>query len=198
MITSTRFVTFDQLERTDFLKIVQLILNLELARCGCRGYVDGFLAGGVIGLPPVLNFGSDEIKAQVVPEVLAGKKFICLAISEAFAGSDVSGLQTTAVRDGDHWVISGTKKCVPCRDPAATNYLETELSLRWITNGTFADYFTVACRTEVGVLCLFASSRAENGLGRIYRYPRPKGGKSRDKSNKNSLFTYRRNRVRDL
>jgi alkylation response protein AidB-like acyl-CoA dehydrogenase len=83
---------------------------LELARCGCRGYVDGFLAGGVIGLPPVLNFGSDEIKAQVVPEVLAGKKFICLAVSEAFAGSDVGGLQTTAIRDGGYWIISGTKK----------------------------------------------------------------------------------------
>ena len=110
MITSTRFASFDQLERLDFLSLVQLILNLELARCGCRGYLDGFLAGGVIGLPPVLNFGSDEIKAKVVPEVLAGKKFICLAISEAFAGSDVGGLQTTAVRDGDHWVISGTKK----------------------------------------------------------------------------------------
>ena len=117
MITSTRFVSFDQLERASFLNIVQLILNLELARCGCRGYIDGFLAGGVIGLPPVLNFGSDEIKAQVVPEVLAGKKFICLAISEAFAGSDVSGLQTTAVRDGDHWVISGTKKYASCHDP---------------------------------------------------------------------------------
>jgi len=101
----------------NFLNIVQLILNLELARCGCRGYVDGFLAGGIIGLPPVLNFGSDEIKAQVVPEVLAGKKFICLAISEAFAGSDVGGLQTTAVRDGDYWVISGTKKYASCRDP---------------------------------------------------------------------------------
>lgn len=116
--TSTRFVSFDQLEPTSFLNIAQLILNLELARCGCRGYVDGFLAGGIIGLPPVLNFGSDEIKAQVVPEVLAGKKFICLAISEAFAGSDVGGLQTTAVRDGDYWVISGTKKYASCRDPA--------------------------------------------------------------------------------
>ena len=110
MITSTRLATYDQLKHATFLNIMQLILNLELARCGCRGYVDGFLAGGVIGLPPVLNFGSDEIKAQVIPDVLAGKKFICLAISEAFAGSDVSGLQTTAVRDGDHWIISGTKK----------------------------------------------------------------------------------------
>jgi alkylation response protein AidB-like acyl-CoA dehydrogenase len=69
----------------------------------------GLLAGKVIGLPPVLNFGSEEVKARVVPEVLAGKKFICLAISEAHAGSDVMGLQTTAVRseDGKEWIING-------------------------------------------------------------------------------------------
>lgn len=110
MTISTRFADHVCLKCTQCLKTAQLILNLELARCGCRGYVDGFLAGGVIGLPPVLNFGSDEIKARVVPEVLSGKKFICLAVSEAFAGSDVSGLQTTAVRDGGYWVVSGTKK----------------------------------------------------------------------------------------
>ncbi|THH13330.1 hypothetical protein EW146_g6875 [Bondarzewia mesenterica] len=108
----------------------ELIVNFELARCGTRGYMDGLLAGGIIGLPPVLNFGSPELQAKVVPEVLDGKKFICLAISEAFAGSDVSGLQTVAKKEGDEWVITGTKK--------------------WITNGTFADYFTVACKTENG------------------------------------------------
>jgi alkylation response protein AidB-like acyl-CoA dehydrogenase len=72
------------------------------------------LAGGVIGLPPVLNFGSSEIKARVIPEVLEGKKHICLAISEAFAGSDVSGLQTTADKshDGKSWIVNGTKKYV--------------------------------------------------------------------------------------
>jgi alkylation response protein AidB-like acyl-CoA dehydrogenase len=70
------------------------------------------MSGSVIGLPPVLNFGSPEIKAKVVPEVLSGKKLICLAISEAFAGSDVAGLRTTAVKtaDGKHWIINGTKK----------------------------------------------------------------------------------------
>jgi alkylation response protein AidB-like acyl-CoA dehydrogenase len=70
------------------------------------------LAGGVIGLPPVLNFASPEVQAKVVPEVLQGKKLICLAISEAFAGSDVSGLQTTAEKssDGMYWIINGTKK----------------------------------------------------------------------------------------
>jgi alkylation response protein AidB-like acyl-CoA dehydrogenase len=57
----------------------------------------------------VLNFGSEEIKAKVVPEVLSGRKFICLAISEAHAGSDVMGLQTTAVKseDGKEWIING-------------------------------------------------------------------------------------------
>ena len=47
--------------------------------------------------------------------MLDGKKFICLAISEAFAGSDVGGLQTYAERDGDEWVITGTKKWVQHR-----------------------------------------------------------------------------------
>jgi alkylation response protein AidB-like acyl-CoA dehydrogenase len=85
--------------------------------------------GDGIGIPPLLNFGTTEIQDKYLNDVFAGKKFIALAISEAFAGSDVSGLQTTAVRDGDFWVVNGTKK--------------------WITNGTFADYFTTGCRTEV-------------------------------------------------
>jgi len=58
---------------------------------------------------------------QIVPEVLSGKKFICLAISEAHAGSDVMGLKTTAVKsdDGKEWIVNGEKKwitngqCVP-------------------------------------------------------------------------------------
>ena len=72
--------------------------------------MDGLFAGDVIGLPPVLNFGSRELQAKIVPDILAGKKFICLAISEAFAGSDVGGMQTYAYKDGNDWVISGTKK----------------------------------------------------------------------------------------
>ncbi|KAI0034579.1 acyl-CoA dehydrogenase NM domain-like protein [Vararia minispora EC-137] len=110
----------------------ELVCQQEITRMGARGYGDGLNAGAVIGLPPVLNFGSAELKARVVPEVLQGRKFICLAISEAFAGSDVMGLQTTAVKteDGKHWIVNGTKK--------------------WITNGTFCDYFTVGCKTEDG------------------------------------------------
>lgn len=51
---------------------------------GTRGFVDGLLAGGVIGLPPVLNFGTPEVQAKVVPEVLSGKKYICLAITGGY------------------------------------------------------------------------------------------------------------------
>ena len=87
-----------------------MIVNTEIARFGTRGVVDGLLNGGVIAVPPILNYGSPELQAAVLPDLLSGKKFVALAISEAFAGSDVSGLQTTAVQDGDHWVVTGTKK----------------------------------------------------------------------------------------
>ncbi|KAG6809349.1 hypothetical protein H0H92_000598 [Tricholoma furcatifolium] len=110
------------------------IIHAELARVSSRAVVDGLLAGLVIGVPPILNYGSPELRAKVIPDALSGKKYVALAISEAFAGSDVSGLQTTAVRDGDYWVVTGTKK--------------------WITNGTFADYFTTGCKTETGFTVL--------------------------------------------
>ena len=48
---------------------------------GTRAFVDGLLAGGVIGLPPIINYASPELQAKVIPEVLSGKKFICLAIT---------------------------------------------------------------------------------------------------------------------
>ncbi|KAF8292381.1 acyl-CoA dehydrogenase NM domain-like protein [Clavulina sp. PMI_390] len=111
----------------------ELILTQEYTRFKSRGYSDGANVGMLIGLPPILNFGSDQLKAKVVPEVFAGKKFISLAVSEAFAGSDVAGIKCTATKsdDGSHWTINGTKK--------------------WITNGHFSDYFTVACKTKKGL-----------------------------------------------
>ncbi|KAI0037722.1 acyl-CoA dehydrogenase NM domain-like protein [Auriscalpium vulgare] len=122
----------------------ELIITQEIVRTGNRGYGDGMLGGMVIGLPPVLNFGSNELKAEagqishpyrIVPDIFAGKKFICLAISEAHAGSDVSGIQTTAEKspDGKEWIINGEKK--------------------WITNGHttfFFNSFTTGCKTEDG------------------------------------------------
>lgn len=53
------------------------------------------------------------MRDKIVPEVLAGKKFVCLAITEAFAGSDVAGLKCSAKRVADGWVVNGTYKILP-------------------------------------------------------------------------------------
>ncbi|GAA5861266.1 hypothetical protein JCM8547_008538 [Rhodosporidiobolus lusitaniae] len=112
------------------------VVTQELVRGGARGYADGLQGGMVIGLPPVMNFGSDKLKKEIIPDVLAGKKFISLAITEAFAGSDVAGLRTTAKKtpDGKNYIVNGTKK--------------------WITNGNFSDYFSTAVNTGNGLSML--------------------------------------------
>lgn len=88
-----------------------------------------------------------QLFSQRCCKALAGKNYIALAISEAFAGSDVNGLQTTAVRDGDYWIVTGTKKHVVI----ICSFSLLTVIFRWITNGTFADYFTTGCKTEVCV-----------------------------------------------
>eukprot|EP00193_Tetraselmis_chui_P006299 CAMPEP_0177762732 /NCGR_PEP_ID=MMETSP0491_2-20121128/6500_1 /TAXON_ID=63592 /ORGANISM="Tetraselmis chuii, Strain PLY429" /LENGTH=429 /DNA_ID=CAMNT_0019278803 /DNA_START=312 /DNA_END=1601 /DNA_ORIENTATION=- len=107
----------------------ELIFIDELARCGSGGVLWGLVEGLAIGLPPVLQFGSQQMASKVGPACLSGDKVICLCISEPYAGSDVAGIRCTAEKDpsGKFYVVNGEKK--------------------WITNGMFADYFTVAVRT---------------------------------------------------
>lgn len=113
----------------DFDPFHELILVDEMSRCGSGGVMWGVCGGLAIGLPPVLNFGSEELKKRIVPDCLHGRKTICLAITEPWGGSDVANLTTTAKKSpcGKYYILNGEKK--------------------WITNGVFADYFTVACRT---------------------------------------------------
>eukprot|EP00472_Partenskyella_glossopodia_P001488 CAMPEP_0197530298 /NCGR_PEP_ID=MMETSP1318-20131121/31384_1 /TAXON_ID=552666 /ORGANISM="Partenskyella glossopodia, Strain RCC365" /LENGTH=539 /DNA_ID=CAMNT_0043086059 /DNA_START=53 /DNA_END=1669 /DNA_ORIENTATION=+ len=105
----------------------ELIIIDELARCGSGGVCWALFAGISIGLPPILHFGSEEMKQRVGAACLRAEKFICLAITEPWAGSDVANIRTTARREGDFYIINGVKK--------------------WITNGIWSDYFTVAVRT---------------------------------------------------
>ncbi|KAI5286723.1 hypothetical protein KEM52_001883 [Ascosphaera acerosa] len=110
-----------------------LIVAQEVARAHSRGFQDGNLAGLMISLTAVRNWLPNvALRERVTEECGSGKKYMCLAITEAFAGSDVSGIRTTAEKtpDGKHYIINGTKK--------------------WITNGMFADYFIVGCRTDKG------------------------------------------------
>ncbi|KAL5120328.1 hypothetical protein ACEQ8H_001618 [Pleosporales sp. CAS-2024a] len=117
----------------DFDYLHDLVQAQEGVRANARGFQDGNLSGMMISLTAVLQWMPENaLKKKVVDEVLTGQKKICLAITEAFAGSDVAGLQTTAelTPDGKHYVIRGTKK--------------------WITNGMFCDYFVVGCKTNQG------------------------------------------------
>ena len=84
------------------------ILNEELARSGVGG-IGATLCVHSIGLPPVANFASAEIKQLVIPGVLAGSKRISLGITEPGGGSDVANIQTTAKRDGDNYIVNGAK-----------------------------------------------------------------------------------------
>jgi acyl-CoA dehydrogenase len=85
------------------------MLSQTLARHGGSGGVMASLFSHNIGLPPVMAHGSAELQADVVPPVLRGERIAALAITEPGGGSDVAALKTTAVRDGDHYVVNGEK-----------------------------------------------------------------------------------------
>lgn len=95
----------------------ELLLTLIHLYVGAPGYMGGLQSGMVIGAPPLLNdaFTTDAVRAEVLPDILAGKKFIALAISEAFVGSDVRGMRTVASKceDGSgDWIVKGQKKWI--------------------------------------------------------------------------------------
>ncbi|CAK9068430.1 unnamed protein product [Durusdinium trenchii] len=104
----------------------ELIYLDELAAAGPGGAL-GQCGINSMALPPVLFAGSPAVQAQVVDEVIAGRKNISLAISEPSAGSDVANIGASAVAEKDVYVVNGQKK--------------------WITGGHMADYFTLAVRT---------------------------------------------------
>jgi acyl-CoA dehydrogenase len=84
------------------------VTNEELSRIGVGGIAATLMVHG-IGLPPVINWGTQALKELVAPPVLAGTKYIALGITEPGGGSDVAQLATTAVRDGDHYIVNGSK-----------------------------------------------------------------------------------------
>jgi acyl-CoA dehydrogenase len=107
----------------------RLIASVELAQCAAGG-VAASLMSHTIGLPPVVMLGDPGLKARVLPAVLGGERIAALAVTEPSGGSDVAALRTTAVRDGDCYVVNGEKT--------------------YITSGLRADYLTVAVRTTPG------------------------------------------------
>jgi len=106
---------------------LNIVLALEQIGRGCVGIGTAF-AASALGIYPILISGSQEMKEKYLPAVASGEKFAAFGLTEANAGSDASGIRTTAVLDGDEWVLNGTKQ--------------------WITNGGEAQIYTVVAITD--------------------------------------------------
>lgn len=119
-----------------------------LASAGSGGFIAGLLSHG-IALPAMVAIGDDDVCERVIPGVLRGETIAALAVTEPSGGSDVANLRTTAVRDGDDYVLTGGKT--------------------FITSGVTADWLTVAARTGgpgMGGVSLFAVPGDSVGLRR--------------------------------
>jgi len=102
-------------------------LALEQLAYGCIGVTTTFAASALGGYPIVM-FGSEEQKKRYLPDIASGSRLAAFALTEANAGSDAAGIQTSAVEDGDYWVLNGTKQ--------------------WITSAGEAEIYTVIAMTD--------------------------------------------------
>ena len=104
----------------------QVLVVEELSRA-CSGVAVSYAATG-LGTFPILMFGTDEQKSRFLPDIAAGKRLAAFGLTEANAGSDAGGIETTAVLDGDSYILNGTKQ--------------------WITNGGEAEVYTIIAMTD--------------------------------------------------
>ena len=105
-----------------------IVMAEEMPKAGCGGLSMGVAVQTDMATPPVHLFGTEEQKQKYLVPAIKGEKIACLGITEPDAGSDVAGIKTTAVRDGDEWVINGSKI--------------------FITNGHRADYIVLVTTTD--------------------------------------------------
>ncbi len=108
--------------------VFTMILGEELGRAASLGIAMAITVQTDMATPALARFGSHELKERYLRPAIAGEHVAAIAVSEPDAGSDVAGIRTRAVRDGDEWVINGSKL--------------------WITSGTQADWLCLLCRTS--------------------------------------------------
>lgn len=107
--------------------IFELVLTTEELSKACGGIALA-LAATALGTFPILLFGNDAQKEKYLPDIAKGKKLVAFAITESEAGSDAGGIKTSAKKDGDHYILNGTKQ--------------------WITNGGDAEIYVVIAITN--------------------------------------------------
>lgn len=107
--------------------VFEMALVVEELSRACGGIALAF-AGTGLGTFPIILYGNDDQKQKYLPDIAAGNKLAAFALTEADAGSDAAGIRTTAVLDGDHYILNGTKQ--------------------WITNGGEAEVYTVIACTD--------------------------------------------------
>jgi alkylation response protein AidB-like acyl-CoA dehydrogenase len=112
---------------TEGTPIMNMVIVAEELSKACGGIALAF-AGTALGAIPIILSGNVEQKQKWLPDVAAGKKLAAFALTEPQAGSDAAGVRTTALRDGDHYVLNGTKQ--------------------WITNGGEAEIYSVIALTN--------------------------------------------------
>ncbi len=105
-----------------------LVLAEEMTHAQSGGLTMGVAVHTDMAMPPILAFGTEEQKQQWVVPAIKGEKILCLGITEPDAGSDVAGIKTRAVKDGDEYVINGSKT--------------------YITNGHRADVIVLVTKTD--------------------------------------------------
>src|SRR3984893_9524416 len=86
-----------------------MVLGEAIANANCGGLAMGVAVQTDMAMPPILAFGTEEQKQQWVVPAIKGEAILCLGITEPDAGADVKGIKTRAVRDGDEYVINGSK-----------------------------------------------------------------------------------------
>ncbi len=107
--------------------ILDLVIAVEELSKICSGIALS-LAATALGTFPILLFGTDEQKQKFLPQIASGKSLAAFGLTEANAGSDAGAIATTAKRDGDDYILNGTKQ--------------------WITNGGEADIYTIVAKTD--------------------------------------------------
>lgn len=106
---------------------LELSIAIEELSRACLGVSTSY-AANALGTYPILLHGSEEQKKKYLPDIASGKRLVAFALTEASAGSDAAGVQTTATLDGNGYVLNGTKQ--------------------WITNGGEAEIYTIIAITD--------------------------------------------------